>query len=669
MLKIFRKNKRIAQVVLVAGSVLLLVSWLVADGSAQLLQDVLSGTATHARTADGTTVSVADAERMRREARAASLVGSQALAVLGATEDPAHWYLLSREAQEAGLVGGVGDGRARLADMAAANNVQEAQLLGGLMRESRLSSNEVLETLAKVNGIERMVGLVLNSGARLSDPRMRQASARLQLGATGDAVVLDAATASVPGIPEPTDAALQAQLDAYGSSPADPSGKTFGYRMPDRLKIEWLRIPTASIAAAVEKSEAVSGVELRKFWLENRAEFETAEALSAQAPTFESMKDVVRARVVARMVEQRRAEIAKFLADEMAMALRGMPQRNGYYELPADAATRAGLSIASLSGLVQKRFGIAAPETGSITDRWIEPREIDTVAGLGTATTDRFGATPVTASQLASSVKEFGGKPTMVAQRGVPSPVLKSPDGDLFVFTATETDAARAPANVAEVRDALVKDVRRIAAFERLKALEPEIAALAGTAGLNAVASTYGSKVDPFVEVRAADPMFLQFGMRMPSALPVIGADQEVADALADKAFALPPQPDLSGLPQADRTFVIGSPARLALVVVRIDALKQMNEGDLARLMANDRFRSSLALQDVDETALQMFSRDALVTRFGYQQVAPTREDAAGTDGDTGQPAPAGAPATEAPKAASTATPAAPAPAAPASAG
>jgi len=628
MLKIFRKNKRIAQVVLVAGSVLLLVSWLVADGSAQLLQDVLTGTTTYARTSDGTTVSVAQADRMRREARAASLVGSQALAVLGATDDASHWYLLSREAEEAGLVGGLGDGRARLADLAAANNVPEAQLLGGLMRESRLSSNEVLETLAKVNGIERMLGLVLNSGARLSDPRMRQASARLQLGVTGDVVVIDAATASLPGIPDPTEEALQAQLDAYGSTPADPSGRTFGYRMPDRLKVEWMRIPSASIAAAVEKSEAVSSVELRKYWIENRAEFEAAEALAAQAPTFESMRDVVRARVVARMIEQRRAEIAKFLTDEMAMALRGVPQRNGYYELPEDVASRPGLTIASLSELVQKRFGISAPQTGSITDRWIEPREIDAVPGLGTATTDRFGATPVTASQLAASVKEFGGKPTVVSQRGVPSPVLKTADGDLFVFTVTEADGARAPANVAEVRDALVRDVRRIAAFDRLVAIESEIAALAGTAGLDAVASTYGAKVDPFVEVRAADPMFLQFGMRMPSALPVLGADQGVADELADKAFALPPQPDLTTVPPAERTFVIDAPGRLSMLVFRVDTLKQMNEGDLARLMANDRFRSSLALQDVDETALQMFSRDALAKRYGYEEVAPARADA-----------------------------------------
>ena len=665
MLKIFRKNKRIAQVVLVAGSVLLLVSWLVADGSAQLLQDVLSGTSTYARTADGTTVSVADAERMRREARAASLVGSQALTVLGATEDPSHWYLLSREAQEAGLVGGVGDGRARLADIAAANNVPEAQLLGGLMRESRLSSNEVLETLAKVNGIERMLGLVLNSGARLSDPRMRQASARLQLGATGDVVVLDAASVNLPGIPDPTDEALQAQLDAYGSAAPDPSGRTFGYRMPDRLKIEWMRIPSASIAAAVEKSDAVSSVELRKYWIENRAEFEAAEALAAQAPTFESMRDAVRARVVAKMIEQRRTEIAKFMADEMAMALRGVPQRNGYYELPEDAASRPGLTVASLSALVQKRFGIAAPETGSITDRWIEPREIDAVAGLGTATTDRFGATPVTASQLAASVMEFGGKPTMVAQRGVPSPVLTSPDGDLFVFTVTEADASRAPANVAEVRDALVRDVRRIEAFQRLMSIESEIAALAGTAGLDAVASTYGAKVDPFVEVRAADPMFLQFGMRMPTALPVIGADQDVSDQLADKAFALPPQADLTSLPPADRTFVIGAPGRLTMLVVRIDSLKPMNEGDLARLLANDRFRSSLALQDVDETALQMFSRDALATRYGYQQVAPTREEQEESTADAGTAAPAGAAGTGTP---GTTTPAAPA-AAPAKAG
>lgn len=648
MLKIFRKNKRIAQVVLVVGSALLLVSWLVADGSAQLLQDVLEGSTTYARTADGTTVSGSEAERLRRESRLAGLVGSQAITVLGASEDPAHWYLLSREAQEAGLVGGVADGRARLADLAAQSNVPESQAMGALMRESRLSSTEVLETLAKVNGIERMLGLVLNSGARLSDVRLRQASARLQLGASGDVVVLDAATASVPGLAAPSEEALKAQLDKWGSTPKGQGDKGFGYRLPDRLKVQWMRIPATSVADLVDRSDLLSNVELRKYWLENRAEFQTAESLASEAPTFESMRDTVRAKVRERMIAQKRTEIAKFLADEMAMAMRGVTQRNGYYDIPEGGVP--GATLASLSELVQKRFGIAAPEMGSVTDRWIEPRELDAVAGLGTATTDRFGSTPVNASQLAASVREFGGKPTLVAQRGVPCPVLTAPDGDLFVCTFTETDASRAPASVDEVRDAVTADVRRIEAYERLVATMAEITALASSGGLQAVASAYGSKIDPFVEVRAADPMFLQYGLRMPSALPVLGADQKVADAVADRAFALPPEADLAAMPAPERTFVIESPDKLAVVAMRIDSVKPMNQGDLTRLMANDRFRSSLAMQDVDQTALDMFAKDALVKRYGFVQVAQVRSAAddayADAYGDAyGSAKPAAAPA------------------------
>ena len=114
---------------------------------------------------------------------------------LGANKDPAYWYLLSREAEQAGLVGGAGQGEQVLAGMveqmqAAGGQITPAMMEVRLMGGSGLNNRQVYETLAKVQGITELSRQFVTA-ARYSDERLRQAAAELALAVDADVVILD----------------------------------------------------------------------------------------------------------------------------------------------------------------------------------------------------------------------------------------------------------------------------------------------------------------------------------------------------------------------------------------------------------------------------------------------------------------------------------------------
>ncbi|MEN9669450.1 MAG: hypothetical protein RLZZ386_1357, partial [Planctomycetota bacterium] len=461
MLKFFRKNETISRWILIVGMTFLMVSWLVFDKSSSFLTELLIGRATWATTIDGVTVTEADQARLQQEVRVIGMLGDPTVRALGLEKDPIHWYLLTLEAERAGLVGGAADGQARLAAMAAANKVPEMNLIAGLCREGGQTPTEVFETIAKLNGVLRYVNLVTSGPARLSAPRLEQSAAALLAAVTGELVVLDGVKSKVE-VETPTEAALQEQLTAYG---------------------------------AVEQSPALSNIELRKYWMEHQLEFPvTALSSTAEAASFDGSRDAVKAKVLTATLAEKSKEISKFMSDRMQLSMRGMPQVNGYYTLPADWVAKQ-FPLAQLAAEVAQKFAIPVPTMSTSGENWTSPKDVAAISGLGTATTTRFGAQPVNAGQLVEALREFGAKTTLISQVGVTSPVLQDTAGDLFVFRVTEVEASHAPTSVDIVRDALIADVNRLHRYEKLVGMTSEIQREAFDQGLGAVATTYGTSV------------------------------------------------------------------------------------------------------------------------------------------------------------------------------
>ena len=625
----------------------LMVSWLVFDKSSSFLTELLIGRATWATTIDGVTVTEADQLRLQQEVRVIGMLGDPTVRALGLEKDPIHWYLLTLEAERAGLVGGAADGQARLAAMAAANQVPEMNLIAGLCREGGQTPTEVFETIAKLNGVLRYVNLVTSGPARLSAPRLEQSAAALLAAVSGELVVLDGVKSKVE-VETPTEAALQEQLNAYGAVPAGEGKFGFGYRISDRVKMEWLMIPVASISTLVEQSPALSNIELRKYWMEHQLEFPvTALSSTAEAASFDGSRDAVKAKVLTATLAEKSKEISKFMSDRMQLSMRGMPQVNGYYTLPADWVAKQ-FPLTQLAAEVAQKFAIPVPTMNTSGESWTSPKDVAAIPGLGTATTTRFGAQPVNAGQLVEALREFGAKTTLIAQIGVTSPVLQDAAGDLFVFRVTDVEASHAPTSVDIVRDALIADVNRLHRYEKLVGMTSEIQREALDQGLGAVATTYGTSVQQYRDLRQGEKQFLQYGMKFPGQLPILGSDAAVVKAVVEKAMSLPTGgTQITDMPVSDRTLVIPAPEKLAMVVVRIDGISQMNRGEIPELVMNQRFRSVVASDQAVGSPQDLFTLEALIARNGFTLANPAKakdgegaddaDDADGADGADGK--------------------------------
>ncbi|GDY06033.1 hypothetical protein LBMAG51_08200 [Phycisphaerae bacterium] len=642
MLKFFRKNETASRWILIVGMTFLMVSWLVFDKSSSFLTELLIGRATWATTIDGVTVTEGDRARLQQEVRVIGMLGDPTVRALGLEKDPIHWYLLTLEAERAGLVGGAADGQARLAAMAAANKVPERNLIAGLCREGGQTPTEVFETIAKLNGVLRYVNLVTSGPARLSAPRLEQSAAALLAAVSGELVVLDGVKSKVE-VETPTEAALQEQLTAYGAVATGEGKFGFGYRISDRVKMEWLMIPVASITTLVEQSPALTNIELRKYWMEHQLEFPvTALSSTADAASFDGSRDAVKAKVLTATLAEKSKEISKFMADRMQLSMRGMPQVNGYYTLPADWVAKE-FPLAQLATEVAEKFAIAAPTVQTSGESWTSPKEVAAIPGLGTATTNRFGAQPVNAGQLVEALREFNAKTTLIAQSGVTSPVLQNAVGDLFVFRVTAVEASHAPAAIDIVRDALIADVNRLHRYEKLVGMTSEIQREALDQGLGAVATTYGTSVEQYRDLRQGEKQFLQYGMKFPGQLPILGSDAAVVKAVVEKAMSLPTGgTQITDMPLSERTLVIPAPEKLSMVVVRIDSITQMNRGEIPALVTNQRFRSVVASDQAMGSPQDLFTLEALIARNGFTLANPAKakdgDDADGADGKKDAP-------------------------------
>ncbi|MFM7798110.1 MAG: hypothetical protein ACKPBA_03910, partial [Planctomycetota bacterium] len=111
--------------------------------------------------------------------------------------------------------------------------------------------------------------------------------------------------------------------------------------------------------------------------------------------------------------------------------------------------------------------------------------------------------------------------------------------------------------------------------------------------------------------------------------LPGLGQDEATTKQIVERALAMPQ--DLSKLADADRTFVVASPDRMALVAVKVREVFPVNREDYQDAAANPRFRASLVGdQKSSQDMLKAFGPDALKQRAGLKA---TREEHA--EGET----------------------------------
>ena len=613
--KLQNYNKQILAVV----SMLLLVVFLMPTAVTRCSSGGADAGTVYATAADGSTLTLGELDRMRAELAVLELMGDPMSQALGLDKNPEHWWMLVKEAGDAGLIGGPADGRALLEMAAPMRGTTADELLGRLCGSARQQPQVVLQALANLRGVERLVNLVL--GARnLSEVRARLAARELLADVTCDVAPIDAFTVGDAVPVDPPSAEQLMQTFTKGKAflaGAGPGG--IGYLVPDRVRIEWILIPSGDIARSVANDPALGPVELRKEFRRDPRAFGVTEAElapGATAPSFDAYAAKVRDAVERRLLKERVERIATFVRDWGRAALRDAPAEGGRVKLPEDWAT-AMPPLAELSGRLAATFGIARPDPSSSTGDGMTFAEIDGNAFLGRATSAEFGR-PMRVSALVRAMREFDPESRLAVQPGVIGPVATTPTDDVLVWRVTMAEKAHEPASLDEVRDAVVRDATAEARYAKLSAMADELAAKAGGQGLDTVAKEYGTTVQAASGVHlAAVQTMNQFGLRFAGSLPKAGQDVDAIRAVVRFALALPTDKPIDALPVADRTMAVAVPSKLAVLVVRINGIVPLFEEDYRVLVERGAIARAMMEDEPAPDVAASFGLEAMRKRTG----------------------------------------------------
>jgi hypothetical protein len=394
-------------------------------------------------------------------------------------------------------------------------------------------------------------------------------------------------------VPEPTDDQLRKQLETYAAFiPGRPSADNsfgFGYRVPDRVKLELISFKRADVRRAVE-------AEKTPYEWEVAARIAYAKDPSLAGPTtqptsqptaaptvapFEAVKDRVIPTTIDRATDARSAEIEKAIRAPMMLDYQQWANANngrgGATTAPASVAVKSSLGEAynslaylqKLAAQVQAKFKVQ-PTVEDYTDRLRDVVGLELLGGFNEAMRPlppdlarRIGRTNelITGPEYAinfskdlldpSAIETLGG---LILERYRPSERLElnrnmGREREVFYFRITEADRSHPGTDIDPIREQLKSDWRvaeaqKLAVAEAQKAVD---AIKSGTDFNTAVAaaapgaSVIRAEVGPFYSAPPEPnalglslPAYAQFGTRVTDAL----LDEKVDLAALDVPLA-----------------------------------------------------------------------------------------------------------------------------------
>jgi hypothetical protein len=323
-------------------------------------------------------------------------------------------------------------------------------------------------------------------------------------------------------------------------------------------------------------------------------------------------------------MDETRDAITRFAKNEFLSTLRSLDVEAGYYVLPEDWDQRQ-VSFPGLAERMREEFaGLALPEYQAVGDRWLTFADIQEFDRLRSTSTDQFNPQQRTQLiQLIRALKEFGGDNVFLLQEDVAGPPMRGLDQSLVFFRVTDTDPARAPHNLDEVREQVTQDLKRQQHFDRLVERLDEIETTAQEEGLLATAMAFDTEVQPSNSIALYNRFALDFQLRnnsglmaQPTSLPVVGPNEEAVKAIVQRALDLTAATPISELAPAARTFVLPVEDQLALLVVELTGIQPFDAERFTDVVRNNALQSLLVRQELSADAAP------LTEAFGYETLA-----------------------------------------------
>lgn len=660
MLKVINKYR---QYMLVAFGVVLMIAFIVPQASHLFVGDQLTR---KVATINGSKVSAAEMSRARTEFEVIrNLLDPLGLRVdlakeLFGAENERHWLLLTRAAQEGGFTGTAADGKqfekeirdgvlvpqlARGAALQRNPFLRQAPQYLDMLANQELSDPEKRRAMEEESGkrLDQAVALAArNSHATPSDVQLAFAHANaigrmqsawreahrvsdkraaLEADESGDVVYVDQslmlAKVIAPFGAAPSPEVVQKLFNEFRDVKRGDGEHGFGYRLPARIKMEWMMIDRAAISASVQ----LDPVEVNKFWRQNRAAF---------AGDFAAERTKVEADLRNQRVESILLTIDKAVRAETIRLLGKVETKGGYRILPADWQARmprmerlAQLTVADVKEL--SGATIPLPQVVVRSDQFLNRAEVAGISGIGESVA-RVGTKEFPLPELVFRVREIAGNdPDVNIQVGVPfETYAQDPQGNRYYFTVLDARKEEAPTSLDEVRAQVELDAKALEQFEKLSGQAEIMRAVTVSDGFEGLARYF---VDAFPGASAP----VQRRKLAVTANNIQGSDStfnqpEYREAVMKAAKALDPLKPVIDFPADQRTLAIVMPKPLTVAIVQligrapVSVERMRNEGDF---FAGSYARKELPMKSVHDA----FSFAALKDRMRFVDLARSTDE------------------------------------------
>ena len=410
------------------------------------------------------------------------------------------FYLLGREARAAGFFPDYGD----ISMLVKQKTVRKE--IGALLANSNYAQPNVIAALADLTTIDQMQ-LFITGSCLPSSPQLAHFISELGTSVQVRYVRMRAGD-TADTMPIPSAAELQTLFAAYRSilpwdstSPVPPpliAGHRypFGYRYPDREKIEFLKFDRNAVLAKlkptigdIQAAYAYYQAHQNRFKIKPPANTSTAEKhAKANYKTFNQVRQQLIRRQLIKRVEllfRRMLNRAGHLADKPWNTV----EVDGYHKAIPKSKW---VSYQSLAADLGRQYGYS-PVVGR-WNHWLDAADLSSLRGIGDATTDQAGLPQAEGlGVLAMKIHTLDPKSKNIGlllhlQVGFDGPVLTDSHGNKYIYRVIAVSKAHNPATMSLVKSAVVRDARLLAAYQADKKLGQTLAHQASTIGLPAAA-------------------------------------------------------------------------------------------------------------------------------------------------------------------------------------
>ena len=411
----------------------------------------------------------------------------------------------------------------------------------------------------------------------------------------------------------------------------------FGYRYPNRVKIEFLEIP----ADMLDQHVTVSEEKALEHYQSHQSDYKVADdAESAAAPTADSGPDKIQPyrQVRKQIIDQLQTQEAQQLGLEMIRTAqsiivnhdRNLPSKNGYRVLDDESVQDwQPMSLTTLAMNLQERHGLL-PKVEGYEDRWLNAAELSALPGIGQSTLmgklpapfalyvlSARGLTPPEESLATDNLAVLRLQTNIVSE-----PLVAS--GNFYLFRLIEIQAAHSPTSLEEVRPQVQRNAKQRQAYELLVSDRQRWIDRARREEFEDVATELGWPVlnpSEFVQ-RPMD----YFGREQIPEVQGIGRDSKFVDRVFEMAQIVAEAGGVESASPGQRIDAIGLARTKRLAIVRIDKFVPITKSRFASAAVNPAVQQDLA-RTLNPLTEDPFSPEALEQRVGFVEETPDETD------------------------------------------